>query len=149
MRLPAPARRLMSRVVPATISSLIASIASADTFAPVSATAGEQVYKEVCAACHGQGVARAPQLGNRRHWAPLIREGQVTLTAHAWVGVGGMPPRGGRADLSLEAFAGGVAHMARSAGASWQAPDPALLGRIEAEVRKREARLKAKGGKAG
>jgi hypothetical protein len=59
-----------------------------------------------------------------------------------------MPPRGGRADLSLEAFAGGVAYMAQRAGANWQPPDPALLKRIEAEVRKREARLKARGGKA-
>ena len=148
MRLPATARHLMSRVVPVTIASLIASIASADTFSPVTAPAGEKVYKEVCAACHGRGVPRSPQLGNRHQWAPLIREGQATLTAHAWLGVRGMPPRGGRADLSLEAFAGGVAHMARSAGANWQAPDPALLKRIEAEVRKREARLKARSGKA-
>lgn len=110
---------------------------------------GKQVYNEVCSTCHGQGVPRAPQLGNRRQWAPLIREGQATLTAHAWVGVGGMPPRGGRTDLSLEAFASGVAYMARSAGASWQAPDPALLQRIEAEVRKREARRKTRGSKAG
>jgi hypothetical protein len=38
--------------------------------------------------------------------------------------------------------------MAQRAGANWQPPDPALLKRIEAEVRKREARLKARGGKA-
>lgn len=143
MRLPATARRLASHLVPAMIASLIPGMAAADT-----QPSGEQVYQEVCAACHGRGIPHAPQLGNRRQWAPLIREGQATLTAHAWVGVRGMPPRGGRADLSLETFAGGVAHMARSAGASWQAPDPALLKRIEAEVRKREARLKAKGGKA-
>lgn len=143
MRLTVTARQLVSRAVPSIIASLSPGLVSADTW-----PAGEQVYQEVCAACHGRGVPRAPQLGDRRQWAPRIREGQAPLTAHAWVGVGGMPPRGGRADLPLQTFAAGVAYMARSAGASWQGPDPALLKRIEAEVRKREARRKPKGGKA-
>ena len=47
---------------------------------------------------------------------------------------------------SLESFAGGVAYMAQRAGADWQPPDPALLERIESEVRKREARRKTKSG---
>lgn len=143
MRLKANARRLASNVMPALIASLAPGVAAAETERP-----GEQVYEEVCAACHGRGVPRAPQMGDRRQWAPLIREGQAALTAQAWVGIRGMPPRGGRADLSLARFAGGVAYMAQRAGANWQPPDPALLERIEAEVRKREARLKAKGGKA-
>lgn len=148
MRLTATAHRLAARAMPALLTSLAPAIAAADTL-PAADLTGERVYQEVCSACHGRGVPRAPQLGNRRQWAPLIREGQATLTAHAWVGVRGMPPRGGRADLSLEAFSAGVAHMARSAGAGWQPPDPALLKRIETEVLKREARLKARGGKGG
>ena len=146
---PAIARRLASRAAPAFLATLIPGLAAADTAPADTPSSGKQIYEKVCSACHGQGVPRAPQLGDRRQWAPLIREGQATLTAHAWVGVGGMPPRGGRTDLSLEAFASGVAYMARSAGASWQAPDPALLQRIEAEVRKREARRKTRGSKAG
>ncbi|MDD3327531.1 MAG: c-type cytochrome [Zoogloea sp.] len=149
MPLPATARRLASRAAPAFLATLVSGIAVADKAPADTPSSGKHVYNEICSACHGQGVPRAPQLGNRRQWAPLIREGQATLTAHAWVGVGGMPPRGGRADLSLEAFASGVAYMARSAGASWQAPDPALLQRIEAEVRKREIRRKTRGSKAG
>ena len=143
MRPNASARHLTSRVVPALIACLTSGIAAADT-----ARQGEQVYKEVCAACHGRGVPRAPQLGDRRQWAPLIREGQAALTAQAWVGIRGMPPQGGRADLSLESFAGGVAYMAQRVGANWQPPDPALLERIEAEVRKLEARRKARSGQA-
>jgi cytochrome c5 len=73
---------------------------------------GEAVYQEVCAACHGTGVPRAPQLGKHRQWAPLIREGQAVLTAHAWVGVRGMPARGGRSDLDLATFSSAVAYMA-------------------------------------
>ncbi|HPI61437.1 MAG TPA: hypothetical protein PLL97_14670, partial [Zoogloea sp.] len=83
-------------------------------------------------------------LGKHRQWAPLIREGQAVLTAHAWVGVRGMPARGGRSDLDLATFSSAVAYMARAAGADWQAPDATMLGRITAEVRKREVGLKAR-----
>jgi len=105
---------------------------------------GEAVYQEICAACHGTGVPKAPQLGKHRQWAPLIREGQAALTAHAWVGVRGMPARGGRSDLDLATFASAVAYMARAAGADWQAPDTTMLDRITTQVRKREVGLKAR-----
>jgi cytochrome c5 len=45
------------------------------------------------------GVNKAPKFGERSTWAPLIKEGQHVLTAHAWVGVRGMPPNSGRPDL--------------------------------------------------
>lgn len=77
---------------------------------------GEQVYARVCAACHATRVEKAPQFGDRHAWKDLLEEGQEVLTAHAWVGVRGMPPRGGTADLSLEEFARATAYMARSAG---------------------------------
>ncbi len=48
-----------------------------------SAEPGENTYKQVCAACHGSGVLNAPKLGDKAKWAPLIAEGQATLTAHA------------------------------------------------------------------
>src|SRR5690606_27939461 len=70
--------------------------ASMSTEADERSRSGEQVYKETCSACHATGVANAPKLGDRNDWAPLIAEGQHVLTAHAWVGVRGMPPRGGR-----------------------------------------------------
>ncbi len=105
---------------------------------------GELVYKEVCFACHATKVEKAPQLGDRKAWAPLIREGQHVLTAHAWVGVRNMPPRGGKPDLELEEFARAVAYMAREAGGRWQDPDAAMLAKIRAEEKKRIAQLKSK-----
>jgi hypothetical protein len=48
---------------------------------------GEVTYKQVCMACHGAGVAGAPKVGDKAKWAPLIKEGQATLTAHGYVGV--------------------------------------------------------------
>jgi cytochrome c5 len=58
MRPNASARHLTSRVVPALIACLTSGIAAADT-----ARQGEQVYEEVCAACHGRGVPA------RHNWA--------------------------------------------------------------------------------
>ena len=106
---------------------------------------GEEVYEEVCAVCHGTKFDKAPQLGDRKAWAPLIKEGQHVRTAHGWVGVRNMPARGGKADLNLEAFSRAVAYMARRSGGTWQDPDAAMLSRIRAEVKKREAELAKKG----
>lgn len=123
-------------------------VSSGLTLAPEIAAAegksGEQVYREVCAACHEAGVNKAPKFGDRKAWGPLIKEGQHVLTAHAWVGVRGMPARGGRPDLTLEEFARGAAHMARAAGGTWKDPDAAMLARIREEEQERIKRMKAK-----
>lgn len=122
--------------------------AASQPAAPVAALkGGEQVYQEVCAACHAAGVASAPKAGDTESWAKLIAEGQAVVTAHGWVGVRAMPAQGGRADLSLEEFARAVAWMARSAGADWQDPDAALLAKIREEETKRIEALKAKAAK--
>jgi len=44
-------------------------------------------------------------LGDHKAWAPLIREGQPALTGVAYIGIRGMPPKGGAPGLSLEDFA--------------------------------------------
>ena len=105
---------------------------------------GEQVYKEVCLACHASGVAGAPKTGEPGGWAALADEGQAVVTAHGWVGVRGMPPKGGRADLSLEEFAGATAWMARSAGVDWQDPDEHMLHEIREEEEDRIEELAKK-----
>lgn len=56
---------------------------------------GEQVYRETCMICHATGVADAPKVGDDDDWDSLIEEGQARVTAHGWVGMGAMPPRGG------------------------------------------------------
>lgn len=103
---------------------------------------GEQVYRETCMACHGPGLANAPRMGDKKAWSKLIAEGQHVLTAHAWVGVRAMPPKGGRNDLSLEEFARAAAWMARGSGGNWQDPDARMLERIRVEEAKRIEQLK-------
>jgi cytochrome c5 len=107
---------------------------------------GEGTYKAVCASCHGQAFPKAPQLGNKAQWAPLIREGQVTLTAHGYVGVRGMPAKGGKPDLSVEAFAEALNHMVNQSGGNWKTPDAKTLQAIQTEIAKRQ---KSQASKAG
>lgn len=103
---------------------------------------GQQVYRETCVVCHGPGLANAPRPGDRPVWGKLMAEGQAVLTAHGWVGVRGMPAKGGRSDLSLEEFSRAVAWIARGSGGNWQDPDARMLERIRAEESKRIEQLK-------
>jgi cytochrome c5 len=105
---------------------------------------GERTYREVCMACHATGVAGAPKTGDAEGWNKLLAEGQATVTAHGWVGVRGMPAKGGRADLALEDFARATAWMARSAGVDWPNPDEAMMATIRDEEVKRIAELQAR-----
>lgn len=118
--------------------------AAAAAPAPVAAVSksGEDVYKQVCLSCHAHGVAGAPKSGEPGGWASLADEGQAAVTAHGWVGIRGMPPKGGRADLSLEEFARATAWMARSAGVDWADPDAAMLEDIRKEEALRREALK-------
>lgn len=107
-------------------------------------TPGAQTYQAVCAACHAEGLAKAPKLGDAARWKPLIAEGQVELTAHGYVGVRGMPAKGGREDLSVADFAAALVHMVNQSGGRWQNPDPTTLKRIEDKIKKRQAQLAKK-----
>ena len=89
------------------VTGLLASVMSFSIFAQ----SGENTYKQVCANCHGAGVLNAPKFGDKAKWAPLIAEGQVTLTAHAYFGVRGMPPKGGNPNLSIEGFSDALVYM--------------------------------------
>ena len=108
----------------------------------VSAQSGENTYKQVCASCHGAGVLNAPKLGDRAKWAPLIAEGQVTLTAHAYHGVRAMPPKGGNPNLSIEGFADALVYMVNNSGGNWKSPDAKTLAAINKEIEVRKAGTK-------
>lgn len=133
-------RHMTSALSAALASLLLLGTASAQSNAKNNTNTlktGEQVYQQVCIACHETGVAHAPKLGDKAAWAPLIEEGQGVLTAHAWVGVRAMPAKGGQPDLALEEFSRAVAWMARDAGADWQDPDTRMMRTIRKEAEKR------------
>ena len=123
-------------ILPCLFSAMFSQIANAQS--------GENTYKQVCAACHASGVLNAPKFGDKAMWAPLIAEGQITLTAHAYVGVRGMPPKGGNPNLTVEGFSDAVAYMANKAGGNWKTPDAKTLAAINKEIESRKASLNKK-----
>ncbi|MBU3550255.1 cytochrome c5 family protein [Polynucleobacter sp. MWH-Berg-3C6] len=108
------------------------------------AQSGENTYKQVCASCHGAGVLNAPKFGDKAKWAPLIAEGQVTLTAHGYVGVRAMPPKGGNPNLSIEGFADALVYMVNNSGGKWTSPNAQTIAAINKEVEARKAGLNKK-----
>ena len=80
---------------------------------------GDQVYEQVCAACHGTGITGAPKLGDKAAWGPRLAQGPDTLHKHSLEGFQGkagyMPPKGGRTDLSDQSVINAVDHMVAAA----------------------------------
>lgn len=77
---------------------------------------GKMVYDSVCFVCHASGAAGAPLLGNKAQWAPRIAQGMDALNSSAINGkLPGMPPKGGRMDLSDQAVLDAVAYMVEQA----------------------------------
>ncbi|MEC8917581.1 MAG: c-type cytochrome [Pseudomonadota bacterium] len=59
---------------------------------------GEAIFEDNCAGCHDGGGA--PQIGDNDAWQSRIDEGMDELYASAINGIGGMPAKGGNADLT-------------------------------------------------
>jgi cytochrome c5 len=83
---------------------------------------GQEIYRQVCMACHDTGVMEAPQFGDVAAWAELIEEGYGVLVYESIKGEGNMPPRGGNPDLTDMEVARAVAYLANAAGADFVVP---------------------------
>jgi len=79
--------------------------------APRAELSGEQVVRAQCAKCHETGVGGAPRIGDRAAWLPRLKLGLDTLIRSAINGHGGMPPRGGAANLTDPEIRGAVVYM--------------------------------------
>ncbi|MGB0513568.1 MAG: c-type cytochrome [Wenzhouxiangellaceae bacterium] len=71
---------------------------------------GEMIYTNACQACHMAGAAGAPQLVAAQ-WEGRLEQGVDTLVDHAINGIGVMPAKGGRSDLSDEQVRASVEYM--------------------------------------
>ncbi len=77
----------------------------------------EDTYKQVCAACHGTGMAGAPKTGESGPWqARLDDKGRETLYDHAINGFKGMPAKGGNPSLSDDRVKKLVDYMLEESG---------------------------------
>lgn len=87
--------------------------------AAVEGDRGKQVYDATCFACHAQGIAGAPKLGDKAAWESRITKDMDTLVNNAINGFQGstgvMPPKGGNMGLSDEDVAAAVSYMVEQA----------------------------------
>lgn len=118
--------------------SILILVFSQTIFAAEKTASGESIYKEVCAVCHNAGVANAPKIGDQNGWKKLIGEGQVIITAHGYVGVRAMPPKGGKDSLSVEQFAEALNYMVNKSGGRWTSPTQSMLVEINKEIANRK-----------
>ncbi|WP_311950567.1 c-type cytochrome [Halomonas piscis] len=72
---------------------------------------GEEIYGNVCTACHDTGAAGSPVRGNEEDWADRVDKGFDTLLDHAINGFNGMPAKGGNPNLSEDDMHAAVAYM--------------------------------------
>jgi len=112
----------------------MAALVVATAMAPVTAqgqAAAKAVYDATCAGCHGPGILGAPKFGDAAAWAARGKAIDALVKSAAAGTAKGMPPKGGRADLSdaqlraaIEYMMGGGTTKPAVAPAVAKAPSP-------------------------
>jgi cytochrome c5 len=129
--------RQRSTHAPSTIPALalVAGLAAAAALPSFAADrSGAEVVKGQCARCHDAGTAGAPKPGDKGAWAPRMSRGIDALALSAVRGHGGMPPRGGKADLTDGEIRSAVLYLFDPSGATKppakaaSAPSPSAAG---------------------
>jgi cytochrome c5 len=72
---------------------------------------GEQIVQMQCVKCHGDGVGGAPRIGDRSAWIPRLKQGLDVVVRSAINGHGGMPARGGMANLTDAELRSAIIYM--------------------------------------
>jgi len=72
---------------------------------------GQQIVDAQCHKCHEAGVGGAPKIGDRSAWAPRLAQGLGALVRSAVNGHGGMPARGGMANLTDSELRRAIVYM--------------------------------------
>ena len=83
--------------------------ASAEEMA--AARSGEQIVMAYCSTCHRTGKGGAPRVGDKKAWIPRLNQGLDHLIQSAIRGHGGMPPRGGVANLTDAEIRNAIVYM--------------------------------------
>ena len=78
---------------------------------PTAQRSGEQVVRAQCVKCHETGMDGAPRIGDTTAWVPRLKQGVDTLVRSAINGHGGMPPRGGLANLTDREIRDAIVYM--------------------------------------
>jgi cytochrome c5 len=108
-----------------TVAVAALAAALAGTAAIAADRPGAETVKTHCARCHEAGTAGAPKPGDRAAWAPRFNKGVDSLVLSAIRGHGGMPPRGGKADLTDGELRSAVLYLFNPAGPPKEPPKSA------------------------
>ena len=100
---------------------------------------GQDVVKGQCVKCHQAGVGGAPKIGDKSAWAPRMSQGIDNLVRSAIRGHGGMPPRGGEANLTDGELRKAILYMfdprsqadSSGAGSNAKGVQPPVIGRSD------------------
>jgi len=85
---------------------------------PPETRSGEFIVQTQCAKCHAEGVGGAPRIGDSAEWIRRAKLGFDTLVRSAINGHGGMPPRGGEANLTDQEMRLAITYMFQHSVAS-------------------------------
>ena len=106
----------------------VATLEIKDTSGPRVYKTGEQIYQQVCSACHAAGVAGAPKLGDAGAWRARLGPGYASLMNAVLHGKNAMPARGGASpdDVSDYELARAMVYMVNASGGQLsEPPEPA------------------------
>jgi cytochrome c5 len=92
------------------------------TTGPVPERSGQQIVKEQCSKCHQTGKGGAPKIGDRSAWIPRLKPGLDVVVRSAINGHGGMPARGGMANLTDAELRSAIIYMFNYGTAPAQKP---------------------------
>lgn len=72
---------------------------------------GKEIVEARCSQCHEAGKGGAPRIGDKTAWIPRMKQGMDAVVRSAIHGHGGMPARGGLADLNDREMQAAVNYM--------------------------------------
>ena len=87
---------------------------------------GAEIVKVQCIKCHETGKGGAPRIGDRDAWTPRLKNGLNNIVRSAINGHGGMPARGGMADLTDSEVRGAIVYMFNPSQVPQKQPSGAL-----------------------
>lgn len=109
-------RRRVAKWLRCAFAGSLATFAAGASAVVQGAPDGQAIYGAVCVRCHGTGEYGSPKLSDRAAWQPRFHAGVDHLLDQAKDGLGAMPPRGGKDDLSDAELRAAIVYMLREAG---------------------------------
>ena len=110
--------RILSRFSVAAAAAVSLAAFAADP----SGRSGKEVEQSVCFRCHESPASPAPKLGDKNAWIPRLSKGIDALVLSAIRGHGGMPPRGGKAELTDNEIRSAILYMFNPQGTALHPP---------------------------